>query len=709
MIISFNTKNIPRISIIAITAIAVLAAYFFAFRAVFVTPATRYTGTEEDLTFTASDYSIKRVSSRGLKYITVTAKLKRDGFDIGASVTVFDGTAEIRPGQEFTLTPTSVKVITPTHGIVLSISSAGLSDISNGAQGSIIYLPRHISRRLSEAADEIFAADTSAFLKSLIIGDREDWYADDGLSNTFSRVGLSHVVAISGMHLGFICGLIGIIFGANRMKSVFGIPVILLFMLVTGGSPSIVRAGLMAIIMYAGSFAGRKYSGARALVLALLIQYLLNPYALLSKSAILSYSAVAGIFLFQRKLLIKTDRKLLKSVFELISVSLAANIFTFPLSAILFGQVSIVFLLTNLLVLWAAAPAFVVGLFALGAGTVLPAVGKVIGFIPTLLARYILFAANLVSKIPFAAVRTDSAYVSAWLVYTIVAAITLLLAKEVRRRALIFSAAVIAALTVAITLSATRYPGAELIASALDIGQGQCLVFKSDNSAFVIDCGGNVSGSEGDIAADYLESLGMTEIDALILTHFHTDHANGAERLFERTRVNSLIIPALDDNELGELGASVLAAAELRGTTIEALERGDLMQVSIGDANLTIYPPLGGSGVNERGLIIYISCDGGFSALVTGDADSETELKFTEYGDTPDVDVLFVGHHGSKYSSSEIFLNAVKPEVSVISVGASNSYGHPTRDTLTRLALEGSDIYRTDLNGTLEIVAYGGE
>jgi competence protein ComEC len=709
MTFTVDIKRIRKTLVIAIAAIAVLTAYFFAFRAVFVVPAERYADFDGELTFVASGYSVKRISERGLRYTAVTAKLKRSGLDVGARVIIFNDTTELVPGQEFTLVPTSVETITPSGGLVLSVAARSVSLGADGNQGSVKYLPKRIAHRLSEVADEIFAPDTAAFLKSLIIGDREDWYADDALPNAFSRAGISHIVAISGMHLGFLCGFIGIIFGTNRLRSVVGIPAVLLFMLVTGGSPSVVRAGIMSITMYIAALVNRDYSGPRALVVALVIQYFINPYILFSKSAILSYSAVAGIFLFQRKLFLKTKHKFLKPIFELISVSLAANVFTFPLSAILFGRVSLVFVLTNLLVLWAVAPAFIIGIAALGIGAAMPVLGKIIGFIPVILTRYMLIIANAVSGIPFAAVGTDSVYVSVWVVYVTIASIVLIAAKEVRRRALIFSVAVTVTLVIAVGLPVYRRSAMEMSAAALDVGQGQCLVFESEGAAFVIDCGGDASGSEGDIAADYLESIGIRKLDALILTHFHADHAGGAERLLERVHIDTLIVPALDEEERGELGGSVLAAAERRGTVIKFVEREELMQTVVGTAELTVYPPLGSKGVNERGLIIYIRAGDKFSALVTGDADSETELKFTEYGDTPDIDVLFAGHHGSKYSSSEIFLEAVKPEVAVISVGEGNSYGHPADDTLARFALGGTDIYRTDLNGTIEIVLVGSQ
>ena len=141
----------------------------------------------------------------------------------------------------------------------------------------------------------------------------------------------------------------------------------------------------------------------------------------------------------------------------------------------------------------------------------------------------------------------------------------------------------------------------------------------------------------------------------------------------------------------------VFSAAEKAGTEIRLI--GETTTAALGEAILTIYPPLGDGGDNEQGLTLLCSV-GDFDLLDTGDMNSTTEELLLSAYDLPEIEVLIAGHHGSKYSTSQALLDAVTPEIAVISVG-SNSYGHPTDQILHRLADSGITVYRTDLQGTI--------
>ena len=125
----------------------------------------------------------------------------------------------------------------------------------------------------------------------------------------------------------------------------------------------------------------------------------------------------------------------------------------------------------------------------------------------------------------------------------------------------------------------------------------------------------------------------------------------------------------------------------------------------MGQASLRLYPPLGEGDLNEQGLTVLCSA-GDYDVLITGDMAGSTEKKLTERYLLPDIEMLVVGHHGSKYSSTREFLDAVRPETAVISVG-DNSYGHPTDEALLRLMAAGCEIYRTDLQGNILLTVKG--
>ena len=183
-------------------------------------------------------------------------------------------------------------------------------------------------------------------------------------------------------------------------------------------------------------------------------------------------------------------------------------------------------------------------------------------------------------------------------------------------------------------------------------------------------------------------------------------------RIYEATEPSDLLaeafarlLPQLSDSEdQGTLQAEVLLLAEKYGVPVTYVE--EPYCETMGEAELTIYPPLTEGDVNEEGLTILCTA-GDFDVLITGDMGSTTEKLLVETYDLPDIEVLVVGHHGSKYATTEELLEAVTPEIGVISVGE-NNFGHPTAEAMDRMAWQGMTLYRTDLQGNIVIQA-GGE
>jgi competence protein ComEC len=238
----------------------------------------------------------------------------------------------------------------------------------------------------------------------------------------------------------------------------------------------------------------------------------------------------------------------------------------------------------------------------------------------------------------------------------------------------------------------------QAVLTALDVGQGQCIVLTDETAAVVIDCGGTGQTSAGDTAADHLLAAGKNRLDILILTHLHEDHANGVLRLLERMTVDYLVIPPESEEESG-LREPIIAAAQQAGTTGVTLEQAYMAQV--GDMTLDLYQPDGGSDINEQGIVVLAAL-GGQTALIMGDGGTETELTLLKEGLVPDVDVLVVGHHGSQTASGAIFLKAAQAETAVISVGY-NNYGLPDEEILERLDEYCQQVLRTDEQGTVTV------
>jgi competence protein ComEC len=229
--------------------------------------------------------------------------------------------------------------------------------------------------------------------------------------------------------------------------------------------------------------------------------------------------------------------------------------------------------------------------------------------------------------------------------------------------------------------------------TVLDVGQDQCILLQSEGKNFMVDCGGSDDQNAADEAASLLLSQGISRLDGLIITHFDRDHAGGAMYLLTRVEADCLYLPnCADDDGLGE-GLRAYSSAVF---TVEA----DTI-VTFGNTKITLIPSKSRLSNNESGLCVLYQtekCD----ILITGDRSAAGERELIEAMTLPELEVLIVGHHGSKHSTCRELLIKTSPEYAIISVGE-NSYGHPTQEVLQRLRDFGCQILRTDQNGTIII------
>lgn len=226
----------------------------------------------------------------------------------------------------------------------------------------------------------------------------------------------------------------------------------------------------------------------------------------------------------------------------------------------------------------------------------------------------------------------------------------------------------------------------------LDVGQGDSEIVRSGGTVYMIDGGKNNLGTEA--LANILPFL-RRRIDVLFVSHPQQDHLGGLFDVIRRYDVGVVLWNG-EQNELWDSFSSVLSARHIPAFSVA---RGDAVRRDA-DEFLVAWPPAGvvSSDENDRSLVLFFS-NGTTTALYAGDVTEKVEHALTTSTLLP-VDLLKVAHHGSKYSSSQNFLKALRPLVAVIEVGK-NSYGHPTQEVLTRLTDIGARIFRTDQNGTI--------
>ncbi len=660
-------------------------------------------GLKENMTFIVTDYSEKTGYGTAVEGVV---KLNGKYYRVRAYLP--EGT-ETNPGDRitggFTLSVTlpncsGESTYYVADGIFLTARMRVTPTVETADNLPWYGYPACVRQWVKTTLNEYVPDDAAGFAVALLVGDKDglDYQTD----RSFKVSGISHIIAVSGLHVTILFSLVYLLTGRKKLPAmILGIPILFFFAAVAGFSPSITRACIMHCLMIVALLLNKEYDPPTALAFAVLVMLTVNPWTVTSVSFQLSVGCMTGIFLFaepvrnwlmDKKRLGRwkgRHRKIAGGFASSVGMSLGATIFVTPLCAYYFEMVSLVGIATNLLTLWIISFIFYALMAVCICAAVWAPVGKVVGWVVAWPIRYILYVAKGIASFPLAAVYMNSPYMVLWLIFAyILLGIHLLSWKK---RVLELCCCAVIGLCLSLTISWVEPQTDECRVTVLDVGQGQCILLQSQGKTFVVDCGGDSDTAAADTAVNELMSMGIFEIDGLILTHFDRDHAAGAAYLLSQIPAQMVYMPDCIDSD----GTSTTISDDFSKLLI--IEE---TAVSFDGGKIILYPSENQYSDNESGLCILFqteNCD----ILITGDRSSDGELELMRQTELPQLDVLIVGHHGSKYSTCQALLEQTRPTVAVISVGDGNSFGHPTEEVLERLKNSGCIIYRTDLNGKI--------
>lgn len=699
-----QSRKMPwRIAVCLCLGLGIGLVWSGLFRTVALAPAKAVDGETREITVTLTDYP---ESTPYGAFVTGQMRLSGRTYKILLYLDEMDKT--MQPGDRLTLQAKlrltaegggSEPTYHRTRGIFLLGYARGKVEMQRTEKVPLWYFPAVLRANIKTLLQELFPSDALPFAKALLLGDKSD--LSYGVRNEMSVAGLSHIVAVSGMHVTILFGMLQLFIGRRRQSALLGLPLLILFAAVAGFTPSVSRAVIMLGVMLLAAVLRRDYDPPTALSTAAFLLLAVNPMVIASISFQLSVGALAGIFLIGGRLYrsLAGERRnfigyLRRTVAASVSASCGALLFTTPLIAAYFGTVSLVGILTNLLCLWAVSICFC----AIAASCLLGAIwlpaGKLLAWCGAWLVRYLLAVAHGMAKLPFAALYTQSVYTIAGLLafYLLLSIFALL---KFRKKG-VFAGCAAALLLLCVGLSWLEPTLDQMRVTTIDVGQGQCILLQTRNCNFLVDCGGSYPEEAGETAARLLLSQGIFRLDGLILTHYDEDHAGGIPQLLSRLRCDAVYLP--DTQDSGSMRKKIEAAAQ--GSAVISVTED--LEAAWKDARLQIFAPVSEKSGNESCITVLFTA-GKCDTLITGDLGIAEENRLLALKNLPDLEILVVGHHGSATSTGYRLLKRLRPEIAVISVGADNRYGHPSAEVLQRLNEANCEIYRTDELGTIII------
>lgn len=514
--------------------------------------------------------------------------------------------------------------------------------------------------------------DSSALLAATVCGYTADM-SKRQVQQSFSACGITHLVAVSGGHLAVISAVLSKV--CDRLSLSRGIKTLLILVCMgsyvgfSGSSASAVRSFAMVGIAQVVMLFNRRFHGLSSLAIAVIIMLCWNPFMVMDIGFELSALSVAFILLFSEYIAIHLESiHVPSSLANLLSLTFAAQWATMPLTLSLFGDLSLIAPLANLIIGPIMSAMLLLGLasscFAVFAGY------NSLLFIPAkALCQVSIFLSELLSMMPFASFYITVPriiLVGIWLV----AVVVYIKWKPLPMKVVVRISACLLLLCVG-WFSYWRYLSPAEV-SVLDIGQGDCILIRDHSDCILVDCG------LGKTTLDALVRNHVMNVDAVVITHWHDDHYGGLDEVLDYYHVDTMYCAqgALDDapREVAQ------ALSHSSSTASVELEAGDI--IDCGSFSLEcVWPKESVTGtVNEESIGLIGRCEKSGKRsrfLLTGDLEVSSEQQFVD--EVGRIDFLKLGHHGSEVSVDEQILDILRPSVCVASCGYKNKYGHPTQ------------------------------
>ncbi|MBF8982022.1 DNA internalization-related competence protein ComEC/Rec2 [Lutibacter sp. B2] len=572
----------------------------------------------------------------------------------------------------------------------------------------------NIKKNIQRNILRILPQKEGTLLCSIFFGDKES--IDEDLYLLFRQVGIAHVLAVSGLHVGIVYMFLNKMLKRQRqiIKNVIILIVLYIYVMTTGYAVSIVRATLMVAICNLATFVNRRYDSLSCISVLVLYFLIVNPMVLLDIGFQLSFTAVLFIILFYKMILEKLY-KLPECLAQLVAITISAQMGIIPIVAYHYNQISGISFMINIPIVLIVGYIVPVAMIMIILCTIYFKLGFLVSPIVLVGLKAMIGISYVAKRIPFSSMEVVSPNLFLIACYYIIVGILAVKNrdedfKNYFNKKIVIGIIVFSYLLFAV-MSNVFFHCMKI--TFIDVGQGDCILIETPRGKNILIDGGPVDKKRGktkiykEKLVTYLLKNRIRSIDLIILSHVHDDHIGGLVEVAKKWKLGAIMIGTEEypSKELDE----ILSICIKNNTNIYKVKKGDHIKIEK-DVSIDILHPKKKllyktqDDLNNNSLVCTMKYKNQ-KILFTGDIEIEGEQQIIDLCEN--IDILKVPHHGSGGASTKTFLKCINPKVAVIQVGK-NTFGHPSKETLSRYKQIGSTVFRNDLQGAV-IVTLDGE
>lgn len=590
----------------------------------------------------------------------------------------------------------------------ITIKDYSITGIEKENINFLLRLRKGFINKVEEGLDLYLSEENSSLMKSILLGKYS--YLDEETIQQFRDLGLAHILAVSGLHIGIIASLVTTLLAYSGMNRKFNISltigILWIYGFIIGNPVSVLRANIMFTILLISQLGAEPYDSINTMFFASFILIIINPFWIFNLGFQLSFIATFSILYFTEKIsaiLYLNDNSILKSLLGILSVQIGL----LPILVYYFNRIPTIGLMANLVLIPIFTICLILSIFLIFFSLFGSSIAYSIGVLVNFLLKAQFNSIKILSYFPILNIKAPSPSIFGILIYYVMVLI-LFGVINIRKFNIRVNKAIIFYLLFIILVNALLFNlDSSLAVNFVDVGQGDSILLKTKEGYYLIDTGGNIFGDFDigkSILLPYLEKEGIFKLKGVFISHFDADHCKNLPYLIDNIKIENIYFGY--EREENDLYRQIVGKALKKEIPIRVLKKGDKLKLDE-DINIYVIGPSDNiltnpnTTDNDLSLVLLLNYYD-YNILFTGDIERLGEENVQDSLNR-DIDFLKVPHHGSNTSSGENFLYSLNPNIGFASVGRNNSFGHPHKEVLDRYKTHNVEVYRTDELGLINL------